>query len=86
MIELLSAEELAKYPTILLPEMADTQDAASCAHCEGFRPDPQRSGNLQVDPEIHLPSPGMNVDIDNYYNAASTTNAAFGYGRTVNSN
>src|SRR5579871_1751792 len=86
MIELLSAEELAKYPTILLPEMADTQDAASCAHCEGFRPDPQRSGNLQVDPEIHLPSPGMNVDIDNYYNAASTTNAAFGYGRTVSTN
>jgi len=60
--------------------------SASCSGCEAYRPVPQRSGNLQVDPEIHLPSPGMDVDIAYYYNAAATNNGPFGYGRQLSTN
>src|SRR6266550_3312859 len=64
MIALLSKEELAQYPVAILPqESGGSGGDASCPTCEGYRPEPQRSGNLQVDPEIHLPSPGMDVDI-----------------------
>ena len=43
-------------------------------------------GNLQVDPEIHLPAPGMDVDIAYFYNTTSTQNGPFGYGRTLSPN
>src|SRR5580658_10314648 len=49
---------------------------------DACRPEPQLSGNLQVDPEIHLPGP-LPLDISYYYNAASNYNGPFGYGRTV---
>lgn len=51
-----------------------------------FRPDPQTDGNLQVDPEIRLPSPGMDVEVAYYYNSNSIYNGPFGYGRTINVN
>ena len=43
-------------------------------------------GNLQVDPEIYLPSPGMDAVIGAYYNASSTANGTVGLGRTVSPN
>src|SRR3954453_10779283 len=80
----MSKEELAQYPVLILPPESggSTQDG-SCLRCEGFRPEPQRSGNLQVDPEIHLPSPGMDVDISYFYNAAATNSGPFGYARNL---
>ena len=86
MIALMSEEELAQYGPVILPaDMASVRDPG-CHNCEGYRPEPQRSGNLQVDPEIHLPSPGMDVDISYYYNAAATNNGPFGYGRQLSTN
>ena len=87
MLDLLSTEELANIPTLVLPlQESTTPGATSCPRCEAFRPDPQVSGNLQVDPEIHLPSPGMDVDLAYYYNATSTANGPFGYSRTLSAN
>ncbi len=76
---------IAGYPEISLPS-GSSAAAGSCHRCEAYRPDPQPSGNLRVDPEIHLPSPGMDVDIAYYYNANSSANGAFGYGRTLSTN
>ena len=39
----------------------DSESKNSWAPCAAYRPDPQLSGNLQVDPDILLPSPGMPV-------------------------
>jgi len=85
MLELMSSEELSNLPVMVL-DTSDAHDRSSCHTCEAFRPDPQRSGNLQVDPEIHLPSPGMDVDLAYYYNATSTVNGPFGYSRTASPN
>src|SRR3979411_663525 len=57
-----------------------------CGTCAAFRPEPGVDGNLQVDPEIHLPSPGMDVDIAYFYNANSQYSGPFGYGRTISPN
>ena len=86
MIDLLSEQELSGIPILVLPPAQGGSDASSCPRCEAFRPDPQASGNLQVDPEIHLPSPGMDVDFAYYYNAVSANNGPFGYGRTASQN
>lgn len=87
MLDLLSTEELAGIPTLVLPlDESGSRETPACQRCEAFRPDPQISGNLQVDPEIHLPSPGMDVDIAYYYNATSRVNGPFGYGRTASPN
>ena len=93
MIAIMSQEELAQYPVLILPEERGGSGGESshtgrqaCLRCEALRPDPQRSGNLQVDPEIHLPSPGIDVDVAYYYNAVATNNGPFGYGRQLSTN
>jgi hypothetical protein len=90
MIQLMSQEELARYPVAVFPPPAilppEPERERGCSGCEGFRPEPQRSGNLQVDPEIRLPSVGMPVEIGYYYNAAATNNGPFGYGRQLSTN
>src|SRR5690348_14318523 len=53
-----------------------------CAREDAFRPPPQLNGDLRVDPEIRLPSPGMDVDIAYFYNASESYNGPYGYGRT----
>src|SRR5579871_1762045 len=65
--------------------IAGAEDAA-CSRCAVYRPEPQLSGTLVVDPEILLPSPGMDVDIAYYYTGTSTQNGPFGYGRTLTTN
>ena len=49
----------------------------------GVRTGPEADGNLRVDPEIRLPSPGMDVDIAYYYNSNSSYNGPFGCGRSL---
>ncbi|MGO8671658.1 MAG: hypothetical protein ACLQVD_09885, partial [Capsulimonadaceae bacterium] len=51
--------------------------------CAAYRPGPQAGGNLQVDPEIYLPSPGMDLKIGMYYNSVSQYNGPLGFGRTM---
>ena len=52
-----------------------------------FRPSPDVvTGNLQVDPEIFLPTRGPSIHIQSFYNGLSTDNNAFGYGRTISVN
>ena len=52
-----------------------------------FRPSPDLvTGNLQVDPEIFLPTRGPAIHIQSFYNSQSTYNDAFGYGRTISVN
>ncbi len=87
MIEIIDVEALG-IPTILLPAEDNGARPSSCHRCDAFRPAPQLTGNLQVDPEIHLPSPGMDIDIAYYYNSAAvtgspTTNGPYGYKRTL---
>jgi RHS repeat-associated protein len=53
---------------------------------EQFRPSPRGDGSLIVDPEIHLPSPGMDVDISYFFNSNSPFDSPFGYGRTISLN
>ena len=88
MLNILSAEDAAKYPVIELPPMIMDGPGGSggCHGCEAYRPEPQLSGNLQCDPEIMLPSPGFDVLIGYYYNAQSTANGPFGLGRTISPN
>ena len=69
---------------MILPE--GPQNAGSCPSCAAHHPAPQRSGNLQVDPEIHLPTPGFPVEIAYFYNSTSKSNGPFGYGRTISPN
>src|SRR5476649_251643 len=91
MIVLMSEEELATYPVaVLSPEFASRGPGkgADCRHCDAYRPEPQLSGNLQVDPEIHLPSPGMDVDIAYYFNSSTYPgspfiNGPYGYQRIM---
>ncbi len=81
-----NAREL--YPTLSIVGLQETVTAESAgdSNALAFRTDPQLDGNLHVDPEIHLPSPGMDVDIAYYYNANSSYNTFYGYGRTINVN
>ena len=72
-------------PTIALPDVSGEQ-ASACHRCEAFRPEPTLDGNLTVDPEIVLPSPGINVDIASFYNSNLAANGPFGYGRTLSTN
>src|SRR5579871_1323863 len=72
-------EEFARPAGVGLPDPA-------CSPCAAYRPEPQLNGNLQVDPDIHLPSPGMDLDVAFFYNAASTQNGPYGYGRTLSTN
>ena len=52
-----------------------------------FRPSPDIvTGNLQVDPEIFLPTRGPAIHIQSFYNGLSTSNNEFGYGRTISMN
>ena len=64
----------------LPPGDSEEKETPGCAPCAAFRPAPELSGNLRVDPEIHLPSPVMDVDIAYYYNANRPDNRLFGYG------
>jgi hypothetical protein len=91
MLGLLDAKTLSALPTVGLP--GDPHISSGCQGCnrsslslEVFRPHPQLDGNLVVDPEIHLPSPGIDVDIAYYYNAGSGYNSVYGYGRTLSHN
>ncbi len=95
MIWLLDSETVASIPVIggsgTDPFGPGCRCGERCGHSAGsagsaFRPDPQLDGNLRVDPEIHLPSPGMDVDISYYHNGISFYNGPFGYKRTINLN
>jgi len=70
----------------VLPVEQVVSPTGSCTACAMYSPSPQFSGNLQVDPEIVLPSPGMNVEIAYFYNSFSPVNGAYGYGRTLSTN
>src|SRR5580700_871119 len=84
MLDLRTPEEMALIPAIDLSSILSRSPGreAECAKCEAYRPEPQLSGNQQVDPEMHLPGP-LPLDISIYYNAASTSNIPYGYGRTI---
>ncbi|MBV9470721.1 MAG: hypothetical protein JOZ57_15890, partial [Abitibacteriaceae bacterium] len=84
MLSLLDIER-STYQTVALPDALDNT-SQPCDRCKAFRVDPQLDGNLQVDPEIFLPSPGLNVDIGYYYNSNTQYNGPFGYGRTITPN
>ena len=60
---------------------------ASADNIARFRPSPDVvTGNLQVDPEIFLPTQGPSIHIQSFYNGLSTDDSAFGYGRTISVN
>jgi len=66
MQRILSESEYLSIPVVeLAPRPVtssnDSESKRRCAPCAAYRPDPQMSGNLQVDPDILLPSPGMPV-------------------------
>lgn len=84
MISVVDPEECGyeTLPSVATPATTD----GDCRRCAAHRAGPQSDGTLEVDPEIHLPSPGMDVDIAYYYNSNSTYNGPFGYGRTINLN
>ncbi len=102
MIELLDPETVASIPVIGGGSGTDpfgpgcrcggaSSAWPGCGHSvvsagSAYRPDPQLDGNLRVGPEIHLPSPGMDVDISYYHNGISSYNGPFGYKRTINLN
>jgi YD repeat-containing protein len=77
---------MSEEVTEILDAEAVEDSARDCLLCIAHKPTPQSTGNLQVDPEIDLPSPGMNVNIAYYYNSASKYNGVFGYGRTMTTN
>ncbi len=93
MISLLNTEGLP-YETLALPggltpagtDGGSGLGSATDERVLAYRPDPQADGNLQVDPEISLPSPGMDVEIAHYYNSNTDYNGPLGYGRTANVN
>ena len=64
----------------------DPSNSEDCVGCAAWRVGPELDGNLIVDPEIRLPSPGMDVDIAYFYNANSPGASNFGYGRTLSTN
>ena len=63
------------------------KSSVSADNIARFRPSPDVvTGNLQVDPEIFLPTRGQAIHIQSFYNGLSTDNNAFGYGRTISVN
>ena len=87
MLSLLNVEQ-SGYGTLKLDlpvpgGVAPPQDAAPCRTCAAYRTAPELDGNLRVDPEIVLPSPGLDVEIAYYSNANQPYNGPFGYGRTL---
>jgi len=88
MLGILDEEELRGIYGVILPgpEYGRASRPEDCSGCAAYRPAAQFSGNLQVDPDTHLPSPGIDVDISFYYNGTSQANGPFGYGRTVSTN
>ncbi|MEP6754142.1 MAG: hypothetical protein ABJA67_01475, partial [Chthonomonadales bacterium] len=87
MISLLNLDR-AGFRVLPLPSgIGDNSGSdGTCFPCAAYRPAPELDGNLQIDPEIHLPSPGMDVDISYFYNASDSYNGPFGYGRTLSHN
>ncbi len=83
MIRTIDPKQLG-IPTLVLP--SGFGEAPACRRCVEFSPGPRLDGTLLVDPEIHLPSPGMDVDIAYFYNGNSTYNGPYGYGRTMSPN
>lgn len=60
---------------------------ASADNIARFRLSPDVvTGNLQVDPEIFLPTRGPSIHIQSFYNSQATDDSAFGYGRTISVN
>ena len=78
--------EKAGYPIVQLPDMPPLHGLEPSRTEHPYRPAPQPDDNLVVDPEIKLPSPGMDVEIAYFYSAASPYNGPFGYGRTISPN
>ena len=63
------------------------KSSVSADNVARFRPSPDVvTGNLQVDPEIFLPTRGPSIHIQSFYNGLSTYNNEFGYGRTISVN
>jgi hypothetical protein len=60
--------------------------SGGCARCLEHRPGPAVDGSLHVDPDIRLPSPGMDVVVEVQYNSASEYNGAYGYRRSISPN
>jgi hypothetical protein len=85
MLKPIDIEQLA-IPRLNLDDFGAPSADSHCSRCAAHRPGPQPDGNLRVDPEIHLPSPGMPVDIAWYYNSLSLYNGAYGFGRTISTN
>jgi hypothetical protein len=70
MIRIIDPDQLG-IPVIDLGGLTVPNETPShaCHRCDAYRPAPLPDGNLVVDPEIHLPSIGMDVDIAYFYNA-----------------
>src|SRR5579862_9176172 len=89
MLNIVDPVALGIKPVILPPSSSGAKGGCSSGgRCDAFRPDPQLSGNLQVDPDILLSSPGMDVDIAMYYNSGTIPGSPFitgpyGYCRTM---
>ena len=99
MLDIRTPEEMAQIPAFDVSRLSSFQvvpapDAPGlsgdanrgCSGCAAYRPEPQRSGNLQIDPEVSLVSPGFGndrLDIAQYYNASASNNGPFGYGRSL---
>src|SRR5438876_7653821 len=86
MIALMDRGKWEQLPVAKLPTGEGRQPDASCPRCEAFRPEPGLDGSLRVDPEIHLPSPGMDVDIAYYHNSDTDYNGPYGLARTISPN
>ena len=77
------------YATLSIPGVnppGSPTGLAPCARCLEHRPAPAVDGSLHVDPDIRLPSPGMDVVVEVQYNSASEYNGAYGYRRSISPN
>ena len=77
------------YSTLSIPGVNAPGSPASpapCARCLEHRPAPAVDGTLHVDPDIRLPSPGMDVVVEFHYNSASAYNGPYGYRRSISPN
>jgi hypothetical protein len=59
---------------------------APCDRYLEHRPAPSVDGSLHVDPDIRLPSPGMDVVVEFHYYSASAYNGPYGYRRSISPN
>src|SRR5579872_3304745 len=66
-----------------LPSWSEPPVGVLPGRSEAYGPAPRLDGSLVVDPEIHLPSPGMDVDIAYFYNSNNSGVALYGLGRTM---